>query len=57
VSVVVIVEGLQLPMREWRLWRLWPFYLLVPIVAFLLLQFLQLAVKREDRGADRPMSI
>ena len=47
VFIAVIVEGLQLPLREWRLWRLWPIYLLVPIVAFLLLQLLQLAVKRD----------
>ena len=43
--IAVVVEGLRLPMRTWPLWRLWPFYLLVPIVAFLLLQLLQLAVK------------
>jgi hypothetical protein len=46
--IAVIVEGLRLPMRSWPLWRLWPFYLLVPIAAFLLLQLLQLAVKRDD---------
>jgi hypothetical protein len=46
--IAVIVEGLQLPMRTWPLWRLWPFYLLAPIAAFLLLQLLQLAVKRES---------
>jgi len=48
--IAVVVEGLRLPMRAWPLWRLWPFYLLVPIVAFLLLQLLQLAVKREDKA-------
>jgi hypothetical protein len=46
--IAVVVEGLRLPMRAWPLWRLWPLYLLVPIVAFLLLQVLQLAVRRED---------
>jgi len=45
--LAVIVEGLRLPMRSWPLWRLWPFYLLVPIGGFLLLQLLQLAVKRD----------
>jgi len=50
--IAVIVEGLQLPMRSWPLWRLWPFYLLAPIVAFLLLQLLQLAVKRESHVPD-----
>jgi hypothetical protein len=47
--IAVIVEGLQLPMRSWPLWRLWPFYLLAPIAAFLLLQLLQLVVKRESQ--------
>jgi hypothetical protein len=47
--IAVVVEGLRLPMRTWPLWRLWPFYLLVPIVAFLLLQLLQLVVRREDK--------
>jgi hypothetical protein len=53
--VAVIVEGLRLPMRTWPLWRLWPFYLLVPIGAFLLLQLLQLAVKRDDSELRRLM--
>jgi hypothetical protein len=50
-GLVVVVESLQLPIRELKLWRLWPVYLLVPIVVFLLLQFLHLAVKREDPAA------
>lgn len=45
--LIVVVESLQLPIRSFLVWRLWPVYLLVPIVIFLLLQFLQLAVKRE----------
>jgi len=53
--LAVIVEGLRLPMRSWPLWRLWPFYLLVPIAAFLLLQLLQLAVKRDDADLRRLM--
>jgi hypothetical protein len=53
--VAVVVEGLRLPIRSWPLWRLWPFYLLVPIVAFLLLQLLQLVVKREEGPLERPM--
>jgi hypothetical protein len=47
VFVATIVEGLRLPMRNWPLWKLWPIYLLAPIVVFLLLQTLQLAIKRE----------
>jgi hypothetical protein len=53
--VAVIVEGLRLPMREWPMWRLWPIYLLVPIAAFLLLQLLQLAVKRDHGDVPRLM--
>jgi hypothetical protein len=44
---VVLVESLQLPIRELLIWKLWPVYLLVLIVVFLLMQFFQLAVKRE----------
>jgi hypothetical protein len=44
---VVLVESLQLPIRGLLVWRLWPMYLLVPIVVFLLMQFLQFAAKRE----------
>jgi hypothetical protein len=54
--IAVVVEGLRLPMRTWPLWRLWPFYLLVPIVAFLLLQLLQLVVKREETDLGRAMT-
>lgn len=43
------VEGLQLPLRESAFWRAWPFYVLVPIVLFLLLQLLQGVAKRPDR--------
>jgi hypothetical protein len=46
--LATIVEGLRLPMRDWPMWRPWPFYLLLPIVAFLLLQLLQLAIKRDS---------
>ena len=45
--VATIVEGLRLPLREWAVWRFWPVYLLVPIAVFLLLQLLQLVVKKE----------
>jgi len=54
--MIVLVESLQLPIRSLLIWRLWPVYLLVPIVVFLLMQFLQLAVKRElppGREAER----
>jgi hypothetical protein len=54
--IAVVVEGLRLPIRTWPLWRLWPFYLLVPIVAFLLLQLLQLVVKREETDLGRAMT-
>jgi hypothetical protein len=45
--VATIVEGLRLPLRDWAVWRYWPVYLLVPIAVFLLLQVLQLIVKKE----------
>jgi hypothetical protein len=50
----VLVESLQLPalllpVRLLFIWRLWPVYLLVAIVIFLLMQFFQLAVKREPK--------
>jgi len=54
--LAVVVEGLRLPMRGWALWRLWPFYLLVPIVAFLLLQLLQVVVKREEGDLGRAIT-
>jgi predicted dehydrogenase len=47
VLLATIIEGLRLPMRDWALWQAWPLYLLAPIVAFLLLQLLQLVVKRD----------
>ena len=47
VLVATIVEGLRLPLRDWAAWRYWPVYLLVPIGVFLLLQLLQLVVKKE----------
>ena len=43
------VEGLQLPLRESAFWRAWPFYVLVPMVLFLLLQLLQGVAKRPER--------
>jgi predicted dehydrogenase len=50
VILAALVEGLQLPARNWPLWRLWPLYLLVSIVAFLLLQLFKLAVRGEDES-------
>ncbi|MFN0021838.1 MAG: hypothetical protein ACKVP0_26630 [Pirellulaceae bacterium] len=47
--IAATVEGLQLPLRESPLWRAWPFYVLVPIVLFLLLQLLQGVAKRPQR--------
>jgi hypothetical protein len=54
---IVLIESLQLPARILPekllfVWRLWPVYLLVPIVIFLFLQFLQLAVKREPKAGS-----
>ena len=46
--VATIVEGLRLPLRDWAVWKFWPVYLLLPIGVFLLLQLLQLAIKREN---------
>jgi hypothetical protein len=48
VFIATIVEGLRLPMRDWMIWQYWPIYLLVPVVVFLLLQLLQLVVKRDE---------
>jgi hypothetical protein len=45
--LATIVEGLRLPLRDWTVWRYWPIYLLVPIAVFLMLQLLQLVVKKE----------
>jgi predicted dehydrogenase len=45
VFTAAAIEGLKLPFRESLLWRLWPVYLLGPIVAFLLLQFLRLVFR------------
>jgi hypothetical protein len=53
VLVAVVVEGLRLPLRNWPLWKLWPVWLLAPIVAFLLLQLLQLAIKRDTPDLNR----
>jgi hypothetical protein len=47
--LVTLVEGLQLPLRNLAAWRLWPLYLLMPIGAFLLLQFLGLALGAPTR--------
>jgi hypothetical protein len=47
VFLATIVEGLRLPLRDWAVWRYWPLYLLAPIVVFLMLQLLQLVVKKE----------
>jgi hypothetical protein len=44
------IEGLQLPIRNWPAWRLWPVYVLLPVLAFLLLQTLQVIVKPKRPG-------
>ena len=48
VFVATIVEGLRLPLRDWAVWRYWPIYLLAPIAVFLMLQLLQLVVKKDS---------
>ena len=52
VGLAVVVEGLKLPIRNLALWRFWPAYLLVPIVLFLLLQLLHLAVPKSPKTGD-----
>lgn len=54
VFLATIVEGLQLPLRDWAAWKWWPAYLLAPVVLFLLLQLLQLAIKREPAKVETP---
>jgi hypothetical protein len=51
VLLAALIDGLQLPVRNWPLWRLWPIFLLAPIAFFLLLQLLQLAIKRDSNAA------
>lgn len=46
VFVVVLVEGLRLPLRESVIWRLWPLALIVPLAIFLGLQFLQTVIQK-----------
>jgi hypothetical protein len=49
--MAALAEGLRLPLRDWPIVRMWPICLLVPAGLFLLMQLLQLAVKRHDGGA------
>lgn len=44
--VVVMVEGLQLPLRNSSIWRLWPIGLIVALAGFLGLQFLQAVIQK-----------
>jgi hypothetical protein len=53
VCIATVVEGLRLPVRGWAAWRMWPVLLLAPIVVFLVLQLLHLAVKREAPKLSR----
>lgn len=50
--VVVMVEGLQLPLRNFFLWRIWPLYLLVPMVIFLMFQVLGWLANSSKRESD-----
>ena len=53
VFVATVVEGLRLPLRDWQVWKYWPIYLLVPVVVFLLLQLLQVFIKRDEASLRR----
>jgi len=48
-----LTEGLRLPVRAWPIVRMWPVCLLVPVAIFLLMQLLQLAVKRPEANTRR----
>lgn len=47
--VVALVEGLQLPLRNSTIWRLWPLALVLPMAAFLGLQFLQTVIQKPQQ--------
>lgn len=49
IFVVALVEGLQLPLRNSTIWRLWPLALIVPLAAFLGLQFLQAVIQKPQQ--------
>ena len=46
--VVVVVEGLELPVRQTALWRSWPLVLFVPFALFLALQLLRMVFPKAD---------
>ncbi len=50
--VVVLVEGLRLPLRESPLWKAWPVVLVVLIGGFLALQSLRGLTKRQTPGVS-----
>jgi hypothetical protein len=52
ILLAATVEGLHLPIRNWPAWRLWPVFVLLPVLAFLLLQTLQVFVRPKARRAD-----
>jgi hypothetical protein len=54
VLLAALVEGLRLPLRNWPVWQMWPTLLLVPLGLFLLLQLLQLVVRRESATVPQP---
>lgn len=47
--VVVLVEGLQLPLRNSSIWRLWPVALVLLMASFLGLQFLQAVIQKPQQ--------
>jgi len=55
--VVSLVEGLQLPLRNWGVWRLWPLGLIVPLAIFLAMQFLHTVIEKPaNKRDDAPSS-
>lgn len=49
IFVVVLVEGLQLPLRNSLVWRLWPMALFGALAVFLGLQFLQAVIQKPQQ--------
>jgi hypothetical protein len=52
--IAALVEGLGLEFRHSPYWKLWPLYLLTPVVAFLILQVLQIVAKGTGKRPRQP---
>ena len=50
--LIALVEGVGIPMRQFTIWRSWPILLLIPLIAFLGLQGLQLVYRYGDVGEN-----